>query len=70
MVFLYMRYTKQGYELSVVGESENTYSLTWDGTAKESNYRVTATTGKLSVSESKEQITVTTEGGKYVYDGI
>lgn len=24
MVFLYMRYTKQGYELSVVGESENT----------------------------------------------
>ena len=52
-----------------VGESENTYSLTWDGTAKESNYRVAATTGKLSVSESKEQITVTTEGGKYVYDG-
>lgn len=24
LVFVYMKYTKQGYEISVVGESENT----------------------------------------------
>lgn len=33
-----------------VGESTNTYELTWNGSAEESNYTVEATLGKLEVS--------------------
>ncbi|MDO4182895.1 MAG: MBG domain-containing protein [Coriobacteriia bacterium] len=33
-----------------VGSSDNTYTLVWDGTAKESNYTVTDTVGKLTVT--------------------
>ena len=33
------------------GSSENTYSLTWDKTAKESNYTVSKTLGTLTVTE-------------------
>ncbi len=32
-----------------VGSSDNTYSITWDGSAKETNYTVSATLGKLTV---------------------
>ena len=52
-----------------VGESVNTYSLEWNGTAKEKNYRVAESTGTLKVRESEDEILVQTEGGTYTYDG-
>ena len=53
-----------------VGSSDNTYKLTWNGTAKESNYTITSETlGKLVVTETEEEITVTTTGGTFTYDG-
>ena len=53
-----------------VGSSDNTYTLTWDGTAKEGNYEIkTETIGTLTVTESEEEIVVTTTGGTFTYDG-
>ena len=52
-----------------VGSSENTYSIAWDGTAKESNYTVNATVGTLTVTENANEIVVTTTGGEFTYDG-
>ena len=52
-----------------VDSSDNTYSITWDKTAKESNYIVAATVGTLTVTEYAEEITVTTTGGSFEYDG-
>ncbi|MCF0141046.1 MAG: MBG-2 domain-containing protein, partial [Mogibacterium sp.] len=52
-----------------VGTSDNTYSITWDGTAKEANYSIDATIGKLTVKESENEIVVTTTGGTFTYDG-
>ena len=53
-----------------VGESNNTYVITWDGTAKESNYAVkTETLGKLVVNENAEQITATPLNVETTYDG-
>ncbi|WP_304518551.1 MBG domain-containing protein, partial [Adlercreutzia sp. ZJ242] len=54
---------------TAVGSSDNTYSLVWDGTAEESNYGISATLGRLTVSESSDEITVTTTGGVFTYDG-
>lgn len=53
-----------------VGDSENTYTLTFDGTAKESNYEVTSESlGTLVVTESTAEIVVTTTGGTFTYNG-
>ena len=52
-----------------VGSSENTYEITWNGTAKKSNYTVFAAKGQLTVTESAEQIVVTTTGGEFTYNG-
>ena len=53
-----------------VGTSDNTYTLEWDGTAKESNYKITSETiGTLTVTESDAEIVVTTTGGTFGYDG-
>ncbi|MCI5902340.1 MAG: InlB B-repeat-containing protein, partial [Blautia sp.] len=52
-----------------VGSSKNTYSITWDKTAAESDYTVSATVGTLTVTEYAEEITVTTTGGEFTYDG-
>ena len=53
-----------------VGHSSNTYSLTWDGTAKESNYKVSEKeVGTLTVTESENEIVVTVAGGEFEYDG-
>ena len=52
-----------------VGSSENTYEITWNGTAKKSNYTVSAAKGQLTVTESAEQIVVTTTGGEFTYNG-
>ena len=52
-----------------VGQSQNTYSLTWDGTAKPGNYTISETLGTLTVTEYDGEIVVTTTGGEYTYDG-
>ena len=54
---------------TAVGFSENTYTLTFDKTATESDYTMSATLGKLTVTEYAEEITVTTTGGTFTYDG-
>ena len=61
-------FTTTGSQIKV-GSSENTYEITWNGTAKKLNYTVSAAKGQLTVTESAEQIVVTTTGGKFTYDG-
>lgn len=54
----------------LVGTSANSYAITWDGTAKESNYNVVeGAIGTLEVTPSQVAITVTPHGGSKVYDG-
>ena len=54
-----------------VGSSKNTYSLTWDGTAKEGNYTVSETVGTLTVTKGKISDYVTLKGNDQskTYDG-
>ena len=53
-----------------VGESDNAYKIEWNGTAKRANYRLEAEiVGKLTVTESADEVVVTTTGGTFVYDG-
>lgn len=53
-----------------VGTSANSYAITWDGTAKESNYNVVeGAIGTLEVTPSQVAINVTPHGGSKVYDG-
>ena len=55
---------------TLVGTSANSYAITWDGTAKESNYSVVeGAIGTLEVTPSQMAITVTPRGGSKVYDG-
>lgn len=52
------------------GSSENSYSLEWSGTAKESNYTISSVElGTLTVTESAQEIVVTTVGGEFTYNG-
>ena len=51
-----------------VGESDNTYSIAWDGTAKESNYAVAPIIGKLKVTDdidNSKVINKSHESGTY-----
>ena len=53
-----------------VGWSKNTYTIDWEsGTAKKANYTVSETLGTLTVTETEDEIVVTTTGGTYTYDG-
>ena len=53
-----------------VGSSDNAYKIEWNGTAKRANYRLEAeTVGKLTVTESADEVVVTTTGGTFAYDG-
>ena len=55
---------------TLVGTSANSYAITWDGTAKKSNYSVVeSAVGTLEVTPSQVTITVTPHGGSKVYDG-
>lgn len=55
---------------TLVGTSANSYAITWDGTAKASNYSVVeGAIGTLEVTPSQVAITVTPRGGSKVYDG-
>ena len=53
-----------------VGSSDNAYRIEWSGTAKRANYKLEAETiGKLTVTESADEVVVTTTGGTFTYDG-
>ncbi|MEF2745804.1 MAG: Ig-like domain-containing protein [Senegalimassilia anaerobia] len=55
-----------------VGTSDNTYAIDWaaaDATAKQANYTVSESIGKLTVTESADEVVVTTTGGTFTYDG-
>lgn len=53
-----------------VGESDNGYAITWDGSAQKGNYTIkTKTIGKLVVSETADQITATPANVEKTYDG-
>ncbi len=54
---------------TAVGSSANTYSIDWNGTAKQSNYQINETVGQLTVTESENEVVVTTTGGTFTYDG-
>ena len=55
---------------TAVGSSTNTYTLEWNGSAKQGNYTIESVeTGTLTVTESEDQIVVTTTGGTFNYDG-
>lgn len=55
---------------TLVGTSANSYAITWDGTAKKSNYSVVeSAVGTLEVTPSQVAITVTPRDGSKVYDG-
>ena len=45
-----------------VGESDNTYSIAWDGTAKERNYTVVPIIGKLKVTDDIDNSEVINKG--------
>ena len=60
--------TAVGASLTNAGSVTNTYTLTWDGTAKAGNYTVTdGTLGTLTVS--KAPLTITTGSASKTYDG-
>ena len=52
-----------------VGESKNTYSLTWDGTAKEGNYEIAENIGTLKVTANDTEVKLTAGSGTKPYDG-
>ncbi|MDO5436309.1 MAG: hypothetical protein Q4G19_08060, partial [Clostridia bacterium] len=54
-------------EQTDAGESDNTYSLVFDQTAKESNYTVTDTIGTLTVT--KRTVILTSGSARKAYDG-
>ena len=55
---------------TAVGSSTNTYTLEWNGSAKQGNYTIESVeTGTLTLTESEDQIVVTTTGGTFNYDG-
>ncbi|MBQ3360701.1 MAG: LPXTG cell wall anchor domain-containing protein, partial [Prevotella sp.] len=51
-----------------VGKSDNTCTVAWDK-AKESNYEVTYTLGKLEVTKTDNEVTLTAASAEKVYDG-
>ena len=56
-----------------VGTSDNTYAIDWaaaGATAKQANYTVSESIGKLTVTESADEVVVTTTGGTFTYDGL
>ena len=51
------------------GESKNTYSINWNGTAKQANYSITETLGTLKVTANNTPITVTVGDTSITYNG-
>ena len=54
------------------GESKNSYTIDWNGTAKQSNYTVSETIGTLKVTKASldKSLTLTPVSAEKVYDGI
>ena len=52
-----------------VGNSENTYTITW-GSVAESDYTVSPTVGKLTVTKSTTAITIVSGTNSWKYDGV
>ena len=55
-----------------VGTSDNSYAIDWaaaGATAKQANYTVSESIGKLTVTEFADEVVVTTTGGMFTYDG-
>lgn len=56
-------------EVNAPTGTQNTYDIDWNGSAKESNYKVEADIGTLMVTEYDKPIVVTTVGGIFTYNG-
>ena len=54
---------------TVVGTSQNSYSLVWDGTAVESDYTLTENIGTLKVGVNHLPIVITSGDHEFNYDG-
>ena len=56
---------------TVVGESENSYDLVWNGSAKESNYAIVENLGRLTVTDRAEKyaIAMQAKSDKTTYSG-
>ena len=54
---------------TLVGESDNTYSLVWDGTARESDYKLAETIGTLKVTQTTKELAIESSTKSWQYDG-
>ena len=54
---------------TLVGMSDNTYELVWDGNAKATNYEVVENIGTLEVTQSQAAIVIVPQGASKTYDG-
>ena len=61
-------FTTTGSQITV-GSSTNWYSIDWNGSAKKSNYQISENLGTLTVTESENEVVVTTTGETVTYDG-
>ena len=54
---------------TLVGTSDNTYKLAWDGNAKAANYEIVENIGTLEVTQSQAAIVIVPQGASKTYDG-
>ena len=54
---------------TLVGTSNNTYELNWDGNAKAANYEIVENIGTLEVTQSQAAIVIVPQGASKTYDG-
>ena len=54
---------------TLVGTSNNTYALNWDGNAKAANYEIVENIGALEVTQSQAAIVIVPQGASKTYDG-
>ena len=52
-----------------VGSSNNSYAISWNGTAKQANYIISETVGTLEVTANTAKIDVTAGSAEKTYDG-
>ena len=54
---------------TLVGTSNNTYELNWDGNANSANYEIVENIGTLEVTQSQAAIVIVPQGASKTYDG-
>ena len=54
---------------TLVGTSNNTYELNWDGNANAANYEIVENIGTLEVTQSQAAIVIVPQGASKTYDG-